>query len=84
MLWSLLGILLMGLSFPRCYFTERKKPRSAMHVQQPERPWTHNCKDDFTGDMNADKEWWIKCLGFVIIVLSFIILLTIMWSAVND
>lgn len=69
MLWSLLGIFLMGIGFPKCYFTERKRPNKLTRkVHEPERPWTHNCKDDFTDDVTGDKEWFLKFLGFWLLV----------------
>lgn len=68
MLRSLLGMLLMGVGFPKCYLTERKRPRPAVHAHDPEASWTHNIKDDFTDDVMADKEFWIKFMGFWLLV----------------
>jgi hypothetical protein len=69
MIWSLLGMALMGLSFPKCVLTERKWPEpSAPKVHQPNRSWTHNCKDDFTDDVDGDKEWWLKFMAFWLLV----------------
>lgn len=71
MLHSLLGLILMGLSFPKMWLTERKWPEptpAEKKVQQPKRSKTHNIKDDFTDDVeHGDREWWVKFIGFWIL-----------------
>lgn len=68
MLWSLLGLFLMGIGFPKCWLTERKRPYPAQHAHDPDRSWTHNCKDDFTDNfddrMGGDREYWLKFMSF--------------------
>lgn len=67
----------MGAGFPKCWFTERKRPNpSKPKVHQPDRSWSHNVKDDFTDDVMGDKEWWLKFMGFLIIVLAVLAVLT--------
>jgi hypothetical protein len=81
MLWSLLGLFLMGLGFPKCWLTERKWPNTTppeKKVHQPTRSWTHNCKDDFTDDVQwGDREWHLKFIGFRIIVLEVCLIISI-------
>lgn len=78
MRWSLLGLFLMGVGFPKMWATERKWPdASTRKVHDPERSWSHNVKDDFTDDVEADSEWWLKFMGFMLLAQAIVIALLV-------
>lgn len=91
MLRSLLGLFLMGISFPKMWLTERKWPEATppeKKVQQPNRSLTHNVKDDLTDDVQwGDREWHLKFLGFwfvIFIALSVVLLLLLLAVLLKD
>ena len=82
MRWSLLGLFLMGISFPKMWATERKWPYEARHTPDPARGFVHNCKDGFTDNFDdrkgGDREWWLKFMGFMLLALIALIVLLVL------